>query len=286
MLKFNNFANWGGHRIPLRNLTVKAMEIKTGTGGKKKETVGYNYFASFAALIAHGPLDRLDAIWMDDEMVWEGPLTRSGDYVDITIEDRGNVLLYWGTETQGLDPVLAMSGIAHPAYRGQAYLVFNQLYFGRDRTNAPNTELLVARWPNAPWLATSNSIEDDVNPVIPLWDLWTNPRYGLGLPENRLDMNDLAAVGEQLNTDGIGVSPVITRTFNFRQFLVELSECIDDYPTYDALGRLDLALVREVEDTPTWGLRSSSIRSTTTWMKSRSSRPKRNGSWSSWVTKS
>jgi hypothetical protein len=34
-MKFSNFANWGGHRIPLRNLALKAMEIKAGTGGKK-----------------------------------------------------------------------------------------------------------------------------------------------------------------------------------------------------------------------------------------------------------
>jgi hypothetical protein len=37
---------------------------------------------------------------------------------------------------------------------------------GRNRTNAPNIEVLVARWPNAPWLPTPNSIEDDVNPVM------------------------------------------------------------------------------------------------------------------------
>jgi Phage conserved hypothetical protein BR0599 len=35
LLKFSNFANWGGHRIPLRNLALKAMEIKSGGGGKK-----------------------------------------------------------------------------------------------------------------------------------------------------------------------------------------------------------------------------------------------------------
>jgi hypothetical protein len=140
--------------------------------------------------------------------------------------------------------------MVHPAYRGQAYLVFVRLFFGRDRTNAPNVEVLVTRWPNAPWLPTPNSIEDDVNPVIPLWELWTNVRYGLGLPESRLDMDALATVGERLNTEGIGVSPVITRAFNFRQFLVELCECFDAYPTYDAQGRSGLALVREVEDAP------------------------------------
>jgi hypothetical protein len=66
---------------------VKSKKIKMRVG-KKKETVGYNYFASFAALIAHGPLDRLNAIWMDNVLVWEGPLVRSGDYADIKIEVR------------------------------------------------------------------------------------------------------------------------------------------------------------------------------------------------------
>ena len=35
ILKLFNFANWGGNRVPLRNLALKAMEIKTGSGGKK-----------------------------------------------------------------------------------------------------------------------------------------------------------------------------------------------------------------------------------------------------------
>ena len=35
ILKFDNFANGGGHRVPLRNLELKAMEIKAGSGGKK-----------------------------------------------------------------------------------------------------------------------------------------------------------------------------------------------------------------------------------------------------------
>jgi hypothetical protein len=57
---------------------------------------------------------------MDDELVWEGPLARGGDYADITIGTRGNVRLYWETETQGQDRLLATSGTVHPAYRGQA----------------------------------------------------------------------------------------------------------------------------------------------------------------------
>ena len=33
--KFGNFLNWGGHRVPLRNLTLNALNISAGAGGKK-----------------------------------------------------------------------------------------------------------------------------------------------------------------------------------------------------------------------------------------------------------
>jgi hypothetical protein len=33
--KFGNFSNWGGHRVPLKNLSLKAIEIQSGAGGKK-----------------------------------------------------------------------------------------------------------------------------------------------------------------------------------------------------------------------------------------------------------
>jgi hypothetical protein len=189
---------------------VKSKKIKMRVG-KKKETVGYNYFASFAALIAHGPLDRLDAIWMDDELVWEGPLTRSGDYADITIEDRGNVRLYWGTETQGQIRSWRPAARFTPLTGARlTWSLINSSSAGTGPT-PPTSRSWSPGGRTRRGLPTPNSIEDDVNPVIPLWDLWTNPRYGLGLPESRLDMDALAAVGEQLNTEGIGVSPVITR---------------------------------------------------------------------------
>ena len=204
----------------------------------------YNYFASFAALLSHGPTDRLDRIYFDDELVWEGPLSRSGDSSDITVPGRGNVRLYWGTATQGLDPILGADTVLHPAYRGQAYLVFDRLFFGQNRTNAPSIEVVAARWPQPSWLTTDDAIQDDANPVAVLWDLWTNARYGLGLPEDRLNLPQLNAVAEELATEGVGVSPVITRAMSYRQFLIELCECFDGFPTHDHQGRLRLALMR------------------------------------------
>lgn len=33
--KFSNFVNFGGHRFALRNLAIKAVEVKVSAGGKK-----------------------------------------------------------------------------------------------------------------------------------------------------------------------------------------------------------------------------------------------------------
>jgi hypothetical protein len=59
-------------------------------------------------------------------------------------ESGGKVRVYWGTESQGVDPILAGDGVGHPAYRGQAYLVFKKLFFGENRTNAADHITLVA----------------------------------------------------------------------------------------------------------------------------------------------
>jgi hypothetical protein len=64
-----------------------------------------------------------------------------------------------------------------------------------------------------------------------LWDLWTHPRYGLGLPESRLNVTELDAVAQTLVTEGMGVSPVITRPMTYRELLVRLCECFDGYGT-------------------------------------------------------
>jgi len=65
---------------------VKTTKV-TQKVGKKQQTVGYNYFASVAALLCNGVVDKVLRIRFDDEIVWTGPLERGEEsVVDITIE--------------------------------------------------------------------------------------------------------------------------------------------------------------------------------------------------------
>src|SRR5579884_1752856 len=49
---------------------------------------------------------------------------------DISLSQYGWFRIYWGTETQTQDSYLnTESGVLHPAYLGQCYIVFHQLFF-------------------------------------------------------------------------------------------------------------------------------------------------------------
>jgi hypothetical protein len=236
------------------NLTARKVKMDVK---KSDVTTGYNYFASFAALIGHGPLDKLLAVYFDDDLVWEGELERSGDYVDFTIEGKGDVRLYWGTESQTADTHLAAAeaqvGERHPAYRGQAYLVFKRVFIGfapvglETEVRVGNYEVVVGRYPQPDWLTASANSQLDANPVAILNDWITHPRAGLGLDPDRLDTDSLEDVAAQLNAECVGLSPVVNRQQSARQLLVQLCEHFDGYLNTLADGRLTLGLVRGTE---------------------------------------
>lgn len=85
-----------------------------GGGGGKVRTTEYLYFASFAVALCEGPITGIGRVWADGK-----PLDMSG----ITMR------WYPGDETQAPDPFIAakMGATNTPAYRGTAYVVFEEL---------------------------------------------------------------------------------------------------------------------------------------------------------------
>ena len=83
-------------------------------GGPKVTTTEYIYSASFAVGLTEGPITGIGRIWAD------------GKPMDMT-----GVTWRWypGSETQGADPFIAarMGASSTPAYRGLAYVVFEDL---------------------------------------------------------------------------------------------------------------------------------------------------------------
>ncbi|MGV8996409.1 MAG: baseplate multidomain protein megatron [Parvibaculaceae bacterium] len=83
-----------------------------GGGGGGASYTEYNYSVSIAVALCQGPVTRIGRVWADGK-----PL----DLSDIVWR------LHKGDETQGADPLIMAVEGASPAYRGVAYIVFENL---------------------------------------------------------------------------------------------------------------------------------------------------------------
>lgn len=105
---------------------------KGGGGGGKVKTTEYLYYASFAVALCEGPITGIGRIWADGK-----PMDLSG------------VTWRWypGDETQTADPFIAtkMGAANTPAYRGTAYVVFEDLPLGNYGNRLPQLSFEVFR---------------------------------------------------------------------------------------------------------------------------------------------
>ncbi|HYC75734.1 baseplate multidomain protein megatron [Brevundimonas sp.] len=113
-----------------------------GKGGPR--TVEYDYSLSFAVALCEGPIDGVGRIWADGQ-----PMDLSG----VTMR------LHRGGVAQTSDPLIeAVEGEA-PAYRGTAYVVFEDLPLGPYGNRPPQLAFEVFRRPLGPELRLEDRLE-------------------------------------------------------------------------------------------------------------------------------
>ncbi|WP_075223168.1 baseplate multidomain protein megatron [Acuticoccus yangtzensis] len=113
-------------------------EVETSTqgggkgGGPKVKTTEYLYYASFAVALCEGPITGIGRVWADGKLM-----------------DLAGVTWRWypGDETQEADPFIAttMGAEPTPAYRGTAYVVFEELALDRYGNRLPQLSFEVFR---------------------------------------------------------------------------------------------------------------------------------------------
>ncbi len=103
-----------------------------GGGGVKAKTTRYRYYANLALGLCEGPIDGIGRIWADGTVV---------DLSDATIR------IHHGTEEQEADPlIVAIEGADNaPAYRGLAYVVFEDLLLEPFGNRVPQLSVEVFR---------------------------------------------------------------------------------------------------------------------------------------------
>lgn len=105
-----------------------------GKGGGGVQTREYRYSVSFAVALCEGPITRIGRVWADGN--------------EISLADH-TYRLHKGDENQAPDPLIdAVEGGA-PAFRGVAYLVFEDLQLGPFGNRIPQLNVEVHREPPA-----------------------------------------------------------------------------------------------------------------------------------------
>ncbi len=120
----------GGQVIWAARFKEKRRERAAGKGGPKY--ADYTYSVSFAVALSQGPITRIDRIWANGELI---------NLSDI------NWRLYTGHEAQLPDPLIeAIEGVSNaPAYRGTAYIVFEDLPLDAFGNRLPQLSFEVVR---------------------------------------------------------------------------------------------------------------------------------------------
>ena len=125
-------ARVAGQVIWAARFKEKRIERQAGGGKGGPKTVEYRYSLSFAVALCEGPIDGLGRVWADGK-----PMDLSGVAMR----------LYRGTQDQTPDPLIEAVEGAAPAYRGCAYVVFEDLPLEPYGNRPPQLSFEVFRRP-------------------------------------------------------------------------------------------------------------------------------------------
>lgn len=256
------------------DLTVQPItqKVKTGLFSSETITTGYRYFLGMQLVLCQGLVDVFRSIRFEDKFP---TITTStvGDALRIDMGPTGGGLFsgflnpnrrLFGGDTQGggvagLIDLYLGSGSQAPCdyleakvatpfsgYPQVCYAVFRHCYLGTSPYLKP-VAFEVSRYPNTLGLTGSKHIIAvyDANPACVLYEILTDPVYGLGLSSSLIDLPSFQAAGNTLFDEDLGVSIQYDSPNVARDAVDDLLRHIDGLVYTDPVsGLLTLKLAR------------------------------------------
>lgn len=267
-----NVIDYGG--LETRAVTEK---IKTGMFSKKKVDVAFDYFLSIQFGLCLGPLsgphDGLVRILVDDDIIFDPVDASSPADPDDALADGvtflnalrlfgednggigGNFRMHPGTLTQGINQHLLTlhpeSPTFVPAYRGFAYGMAENIYVGRSPSLRP-WKFVIRRIPDGLDLISEGTPSDlvnglDANPANVLYEVMTEPDWGLGIGTADINEATFVAAGNTLFNEGNGFSMMLETPREAISLINEIERQADGILTRAIDGRWEFNLVRETD---------------------------------------
>lgn len=228
-------------------------------GSGKKVTIGYKYFIGFHFVLAHGPVDAITRITVDEKTVWSGNSGHSLLYINnpkIFGGDKreGGVQGYFnfetGLPTQGKNDYLsAKIGADVPAYRGVTGVVLRQMYVGTNpymkRWAFRLRRILTTTRGATQWYSAKAAIGSDMNPAHIIRECLTDKDWGMGYLDSDIDDTSFYAAADTLYNESFGMSILWDQQTTIEDFINEVLRHIDASLFVDkASTRFTLKLIR------------------------------------------
>ncbi len=184
---------------------------------------------TWQCILAHNPSSAANV--PSNPTYWEPyKLERGTDVLtNVTIENYGQMRIYWGTDAQNQDPKLASANNQysedHPDYRGICYVVLINFLFGRERNSAPNVTVTMGREPKQSIVtgASSELTDGQANVIATGAELLTSYN-ALALPDSGLDPTSFQDTADALADTAINCSALLDEQGSMRSWADILSE--------------------------------------------------------------
>ena len=210
-------------------------------GSSKSVTIGYRYNLGIHMILCQGPVDKMTSIEVDNKMAWSGPST--GGTITVDSEDlfggdqreggvSGTIDFEMGSDTQPQNNyLLAQLGSLIPAYRGVVGVVLNQVYLGLNpypKRWAFWLERIHVRQNGIPqWYDEKAAIGNDMNPSHIIYECLTDPNWGMGYPDDAIDLTSFMASADTLFSESMGISLLWDKSITVEDFIKEVLKHVD-----------------------------------------------------------
>jgi hypothetical protein len=162
-----------------------------GGGGAKVENTTYSYYGTWAVALCGHYVFRVGRVWADGEVLVD---LRESD----NPQEGGHVEKYFGTETQTANSTMQadLGSDKTPAYRGTAYLVFEDIPLARFGNRIPGIEVEV-------FAGTSGANNRWMSPT----EIVTAVAADCGITAAELDLSELSTLAA---CQGVSQSSLMT----------------------------------------------------------------------------
>lgn len=259
---------------PLINALFTWLLMWLINGRNLKTTIqkGFKYRLGYQMLACMSGTDiRLRGVYLKEQKVWEGNVTRedhpAGPFV-IPVNNEelfggpdedggfvGELHMYLGGPDQPADPWMVNQMMAEtvqeelrgltPAYRPFISIVVPTAYVGKQ-ASIPETWLDLQYIPNRLGLG---AIGDDANPMEVIYEMHVNVEWGLNRSPDLIDAESMIAVGQKLKTEGLGITVPVSSKTEVRQLIDDICDHLDMVRYTDPeTGKLTFKLIRNDYD--------------------------------------